>query len=159
MKSKLKIILLFIVGIISITAINVLRKDSAEHDKNKLIDNLISEDRQEQKQEPFANYLQKVSDDTNKKCPITINKYTRLDNTHILSGNTIQYNYTLVDFEKGEADIKLIEKEFTNTILNDVKTNPKLKILRDKNITITYYYKDKNGEFLYNFKVTPNMYK
>jgi len=83
MKSKLKIILLFIVVIISVTALNVLRKDSTKYNKNKLINNILSEDKQNQ--ETFTDYLQKVSDNTNKKCPMAIDKYTRLDNTLVLS--------------------------------------------------------------------------
>lgn len=152
MKSKIKIVLLFIVAIISVTAFNVLKKDSIEHNKNKQTEKELN-------QESITDYLQKVSNDTNKKCPITVNKNTRLDNTLILSGNTIQYNYTLVDFEKGSADIKLIEEEVTNAILNDVRTNPGMKLLRDGNVTMSYYYKDMNGEFVYNYKVTPDMYK
>lgn len=157
MKSKIKIVLLFIVAVISVTAFNVLRKDSIEHNKKEQIEK--SELKDKLNQESFADYLQKVSDETNKKCPMTIDKNTRLDNTLVLSGNTIQYNYTLVNFEKGSADIELIEKEFTKILLNDVRTNPGLKIFRDRNITMSYYYKDMNGDFVYNYKVTPDMYK
>ncbi|PKQ44592.1 hypothetical protein [Confluentibacter flavum] len=157
MKSKIKIVLLFLVAVVSITAFNVLKKDSTKYNKIKQIESSQSEDKINQ--ESFSDYLQKVSDDTNKKCPMTVDENTRLDNTLVLSGNTIQYNYTLVNFEKGSVDIDLIEKEFTNIILNDVRTNPGLKIFRDKNITMSYYYKDMNGDFVYNYKVTPDLYK
>jgi hypothetical protein len=88
-----------------------------------------------------------------------VNKYTRLDNTSVLSGNTIQYNYTLVDFEVGSVDLKIIEDSLTEPILNDVKTNPSLKTFRDRSVTFSYYYKDKNGLFVYNYKVTPELYE
>lgn len=156
MKTKIKLVLFFIVTAISISTFRVMKKDSSDYKEKKLNEKSLSVE--QLSEETFSGFLQKVSDDINKKCPMTVNKDTRLDNTLVLSGNTIQYNYTLVNFEIGTEDIKLIEKNFTDMILNDVRTNPGLKIFRDKNITMSYYYKDKNSVFVLNYKVTPDLY-
>lgn len=44
-------------------------------------------------------------------------------------------------------------------VLNFVKTNPQMKMLRDNNLTLNYFYKDKNGVYLFQIPVTPDQYK
>lgn len=90
---------------------------------------------------------------------MVIDSDTRLDNTIVLSQNTLQYNYTWVNMEKRTTDIDYIEKNFAPIVIENVKTNPGLKMFRDRNVTLSYYYKDKNGKFVYLLKITPKMYK
>lgn len=40
-----------------------------------------------------------------------------------------------------------------------VKTNPGLKNFRENKVTMSYYYKDKNGKFLIKLKFNPDSYK
>lgn len=103
--------------------------------------------------------LFKASTEINKKCPAVIDEDTRLDNTVVLSNRTVQYNYTMVNYEVENMDLKLIKEQFTPILLNQTKTNPGLKLFRDNNVTISYYYKDKNGKFILNYKATPELYK
>jgi len=42
--------------------------------------------------------------------------------------------------------------------INNVKTNPDLKIYRDNKVTMAYNYKDKNGIFVLKISVTPGLY-
>ena len=149
MKTNIKRILLGVLGVIVFLAVRVLKKDYKEY-KNKenqeqtLEDGKVSD-------EKFSNFLQEVS--------MVVDKDTRLDNTVVLSNKTIQYNYTLVNLEKENTDVELLKEQFTPLLLKDVKTNPGLKTFRDRDVTLSYYYKDKNGDFILNFKATPELYK
>ncbi len=157
MKTNIKRILLGIGGIILILAVRVLKKDYREYNAKENQEQTL--EREEESDEMFIDFLYKVSAEINKKCPMVVDKDTRLDNTLVLSNKTIQYNYTLVNLEKEETDIEVLEKEFIPLLLKDVKTNPGLKIFRDRDVTLSYYYKDKNGDFILNFKATPELYK
>ena len=97
--------------------------------------------------------------DLNKSCPIMVDKYTRLDNAVALPYNVFQYNYTLVANEKVGLNIDTVRKYIEPGIINNVKTNPEMKIFRDLGTTIEYKYCDKNGVFVLIISVTPNMYR
>ncbi len=60
--------------------------------------------------------------------------------------------------EKATTDISYLENYLRPTLINTVKTNPDMKINRDNKTTMGYYYKDKNGEFLFKILVTPDLY-
>ena len=49
----------------------------------------------------FDKQMMKTASEINKSCPIMVDAETRLDNTVALPNKTIQYNYTLVNIEKG----------------------------------------------------------
>ncbi len=102
--------------------------------------------------------LQNMAQEINKKCPMVINKDTRLNNVAILSNKTVRYNYTLVNLNVDKIDADLLKKESATILNNDVKTNTGLKILRSYNVTFSYYYADKYGKFIFEHKVTPSIY-
>ena len=102
--------------------------------------------------------LQNMAQEINKKCPMVINKDTRLNNVAILSNKTVRYNYTLVNLNVDKIDADLLKKESATILNNDVKTNTGLKILRSYNVTFSYYYTDKYGKFIFEHKVTPSIY-
>ena len=106
----------------------------------------------------FDKVMMQNASELNKNCPIMIDKYTKLDNVIALPNNTFQYNYTLVDIIKAEVNSDTIRKYIEPGIMNYVKTNPEMKIFRDNKTTINYYYKDKNGVFVLNITVTPEIY-
>ena len=87
-----------------------------------------------------------------------VDKETRLDNAVALPNNIFQYNYTLINMEKATTDINRIETYLTPIVINGVKTNPEMKFNRENKTTMGYYYKDKNGEFLFKILVSPDLY-
>jgi hypothetical protein len=100
-----------------------------------------------------------VASELNKSCPIMIDRETRLDNAVAMPDKVFQYNYTLINLDKSEVIIDTLKKYVEPGIINNVKTNPDLKFYRDNKITMNYYYRDKDGEFVYKLSVTPDMYK
>jgi len=110
------------------------------------------------KQPSFDKVMVQAASEINKNCPMMVDQYTRWDNAVVLPGKILQYNYTLVDLEKSEVNLDTVKKYVEPGIINNVRTNPDMKIYRDNNTTFIYYYKDKNGVFVYKFPVTPDMY-
>lgn len=102
--------------------------------------------------------MMQAASDINKSCPIMVDQETRLDNVVALPGNVFQYNYTLVNMEKAAIDIAALESQLKPILINNVKTNPDVKINRDHKTTMGYTYKDMNGEFLFKIMVTPDLY-
>jgi hypothetical protein len=88
-----------------------------------------------------------------------VDEYTTLKNVVVLPNKTIQYNYTLVGITKAEVKIDTVKKYFFPGVLQNVKTNPVMKLFRDNKVTINYSYSDKNGEFVIDYVIKPEMYE
>jgi len=101
----------------------------------------------------------KTASEINKSCPMMIDSDTRLDNAISLPSNIFQYNYTLVNMEKETIDIDMLKGYLEPNITNFVRTNPDMKFQREKKVTVNYYYKDKNGNYLFKISVTPEQYE
>jgi hypothetical protein len=88
-----------------------------------------------------------------------VDSLTRLDNTVALPNKVFQYNYSLIPATKESIDFEGLKTYLTPRILNDVKTNPGMKYVRDNKVTVNYSYKDMNGEFLFLISVKPEDYQ
>jgi len=107
----------------------------------------------------FNKQLKNIANEINKTCPIVVDQYTRLDNVSVLPNKVLQYNYTLINISKDEVNMDTVDKYIKPTILNSVKTDPSMKYQREHEITLSYHYRDKNGNFVMKYDVTPSMYK
>ncbi|MEQ9375004.1 MAG: hypothetical protein RIG68_07505 [Imperialibacter sp.] len=106
----------------------------------------------------YDQQMMSAASEINKSCPMMVDQETRLDNAVALPENVFQYNYTLVNMEKASTDASQLENYLKPILINNVKSNPDMKINRDNKTTMGYYYKDKNGEFLFKVLVTPDLY-
>jgi len=103
--------------------------------------------------------LMKMASELNKSCPIMVDAETRLDNMVVLPNKTFQYNYSLVNIGREDIDTLYIKNFLEPNIVNNIKTNPQMKELRDKKVTLQYYYKDRNGAYLFMISVKPKQYE
>lgn len=106
----------------------------------------------------FDKVMMKMASEMNESCPIMIDQATRLDNVAALPDNTLQYNYTLIGWVKDSVDLNAFEAYMQPMLLNQIKTNPDLKIYRDHETTLAYSYKDMNGAFIQKFSISADMY-
>ena len=102
--------------------------------------------------------MRKTATEINKLCPILVDSETRLENTIVLPSNVFQYNYTLMNIEKGSIDIALLKNEMEPDITNFVCTSPDMKVLRDNKVTINFQYSDKDGNHLFTISVASKLY-
>ncbi len=103
--------------------------------------------------------LKKVAEEVNKSCPMTVDSETRLDNTLFKPESTLQYNYTLVNYEKADLNVDTLINNMRPNILNLIKTNPDLESLRKLDVTFEYSYRDKSGASVCQIVITPDDYK
>lgn len=103
--------------------------------------------------------LEKAISEVNKNCPVMVDEYTRLDSASVISDNSMQYNYTLINTELAQVNQDTVKKYVFPEIINNVKTSPDLKVFRDLKTTFIYSYRDKNGLAILKFPVTPEMYE
>ncbi|SHF84608.1 zinc ribbon domain-containing protein [Dysgonomonas macrotermitis] len=103
--------------------------------------------------------MMETASELNKSCPVMIDSETRLDNTSALPNNTFQYNYTLINWEKDSLDVAALEDYLEPNLINNAKTNPQMKSLRDNNVILNYSYRDRTGIHLFIISVKPDQYK
>jgi len=107
----------------------------------------------------LASELKEVALELNKQTPIKVDEYTRLDSVSTIGKTNLIYYYSLYDLEKSEVNIDTVNKYVRPTIIENAKTRPEMKVYRDNNITLDYKYYDKNGVFVTEISVTPDLYK
>jgi hypothetical protein len=91
----------------------------------------------------------------NEKFPKMIDPEIRCDSVIALPNKTLQYNLTLINYSKNELDIDEFKNQIYPKILNNIKTNPDMRILRKNKVTIIFLYKDKDdyeiSKIVYNY--------
>ena len=103
--------------------------------------------------------LSEMASEMNKTCPMNVDEYTTLKNVVALPNKTVQYNYILVGITKAEVKLDTVKKYLFPGVLQNVKTNPGMKLFRDNKVTLNYYYSDKDGKFVTEYIVKPEMYE
>lgn len=107
---------------------------------------------------PFDKQMKEAAIEVNKKCPMVVDEYSRLDSASAIDDKNFLYYYTLVDIEKSEVNLDTVNKYIRPNIISNVKNTPELKVFRDNKVTIDYNYYDKNGVFVTKISVTPEIY-
>lgn len=108
-------------------------------------------------EKPVEEQLQALSSGLSEKCPVMVDDITRLDSVRS-EGLVLNYFYTLVDADKDMGDFAGVRPQIEAQILEQVKTNPDMKALRESRVTFGYIYYDRNGKRLFEFKITPGQY-
>ena len=98
---------------------------------------------------PYEKQLHMLSEEINKGCPIQVDQQTRLDNTEIVGKNEFRYNYTLTSLEKGNFDEADLKQYLSAQILANVKDNEGMRLFREQKTRLSYHYKDRTGQLLF----------
>src|SRR5450759_1934194 len=106
----------------------------------------------------IQNKLKQVANEVNKGCPRIIDSETRLDNAGAFSNRTLLYNFTLVNKERSQIDTLMLKSSMEPSIINQFKTSPIFELARQNHLTIKYYFKDRNGIYLFTISITPDKY-
>jgi len=103
--------------------------------------------------------LNRESEQLNRNCPAMIDQDTRLDNTMVMVNNTFQLNLTLINVDKQTANTNEIRQYIEPSIVEYVRTNTDLSVLRENRTAICFFYRDKNGNYLFSITVKPEQYE
>lgn len=107
--------------------------------------------------EKLEKKLQKITTELNKLTPKLIDDFTRIDSVSSKGEESITYHYTLVNLQKQDIQVDTVNKYLKFQIIEKVKTQSELKFFRDNDILMNYKYYDKNGEFVTEISVTPDL--
>ena len=99
-----------------------------------------------------------ISNEINKRAPITVDSMTRLDNVQALTGKRLQYNYTITNADIDQIDTSILKSNTKETMSNMLKTNPKSKYFRDNEIDIVVNYVDQKGIYVCNLTIPSKEY-
>jgi hypothetical protein len=104
--------------------------------------------------------LMQTSGEINKHCPIIIDSTTRLDNTGVLAGKYLAYNYTLLQYaDEVRSDTAYYKKAMSENMLNMVKTNPRLAAAKKEGIGFAATWYDSSGSYICSLVIQPEDYK
>ncbi len=87
-----------------------------------------------------------------------IDKEIRFDSGQVLPNKVFQYNYTVVNYDKTELNVKGLRRDVEPVLKERIKTSPEMQILKDNKATIQYKYNDKKGETLFIISFQPEQY-
>jgi hypothetical protein len=103
----------------------------------------------------FDQKLVEACADLNRKCPMMVDRETRLDSTSIGPARTWHYHYTLVHFKKEQLNLAKLEGVMQPPILKAYRTSPDLVDFRSYGVTLVYEYSDVDGVYLFAITVGP----
>jgi len=107
----------------------------------------------------FDKQLMAVASEINKNCPFMVDSETRMDNTMALPETVFQYNYTMINAERSMIDTVEAKAILTPPIVNQLKTNPRMKVFREHHVNMNYLYKDKNGLYIMMISILAEQYE
>jgi hypothetical protein len=105
--------------------------------------------------DPVEQFAAKI----NFKCPIMVDVDTRMDSVHILPDSTFQYNYTLVNRDKENIDIRGLTAYIGSQLMETVQHSSTMKFHRDQQLRMIFYYRDRNGDFVTQIIIEPEDYQ
>lgn len=108
-----------------------------------------------------ANNITQLEDlvhQNNARCPIMIDEYTRMDSITLLPAKHVLFNMT-VGLKKEDINLDVVKPIIDSAVINDVRNMPVFEAYRQFRTTIVYFYKDREGMFLFSVKVTPDEYQ
>jgi len=106
----------------------------------------------------FDEVMRQSAIESGKNCPILVSQQMKLDKVVAMPDNVFSYDYTLLNFEKSQVNEDTLKKYVEPCIINEVKTNPDMKNLRESRVTFAYSFMDKNGELVLKLLITPDNY-
>lgn len=100
----------------------------------------------------------RVANDINLHTPIIIDSTTRFDRVNVLPGDVFQYNYTLLTLELSQIDTILLKTSGRQSMIEQLKRDPKISTFRDNHIVVQSIYVDKNGKYVATVSISPTEY-
>jgi hypothetical protein len=84
------------------------------------------------------------------------------DNVSALPERKFQYNFTITNLLKADADTTLIRSFIRHNkpvLTKAVRSDSTMIFFRQQKVTLIYIYRDKHGDYLYNITVKPEDYQ
>ncbi len=97
-----------------------------------------------------------LAHELNKQATKMVDEVTRLEGVEPLPNRTLLYKYSLITKTASGIPLDALNQHVRPGVVKRYKTLPEMKIFRDNGITITYQYRDKEGQLIGDFSVGPS---
>lgn len=95
----------------------------------------------------------------NDRCPEWVDSESRLDSVLLSKEGQVFYYYSLPTRESNFINATSFTAFLLPEIIDNVRSNPDLRMHRDSSLTFVFNYRDQNGESITEFMVGPERYK
>jgi hypothetical protein len=106
-----------------------------------------------------ANTLASATEIINSRCPEMVDVESRLDSVLFSDEGHLAYYYTLLERDKININPAAFNAYLLPGIIDNIRTNPDLRMHRDSSVTMVFNYRDRQGEFITEFLVGPGRYR
>lgn len=104
---------------------------------------------------PVGRQLDNLANSINKRCPLVVDSATTLNNCSAGSGNRLHFNYQINTVNKEEVDTVSLIVSCRKEMINRMKTDPSLAVLKNNDVSISASYYDKTGKYICSVAVLP----
>jgi hypothetical protein len=95
----------------------------------------------------------------NDRCPEMVDEETRLDSVLLNHEDQLIYYYSLPNKVSSGINPSAFNAFLLTGIIDNVRSNPDLRMHRDSSITFVFNYRGRNGELITEFSVAPERYR
>lgn len=95
----------------------------------------------------------------NERCPEMVDVETRLDSVLLSQEGELVFFYTLPKRESPTIDPVAFEAFMMPEILDNIRTNPDLRMHRDSSLTMVFIYRGSKGERIAELSLGPEYYR
>jgi len=95
--------------------------------------------------EMSTNQLRGFANEVNRRVPMMMDEYTRLDGADA-GKNLLTYKFTLLNVQIHKVNVRKLESKLAIQVIKNVCN--RLQVLIKRGVTIQYYYRDVNGQKL-----------
>ena len=97
-----------------------------------------------------------LADQINKQGNKMVDEITRLDGAEALPNRTLLYKYSIITKTSSEIPPDGLNRIIRRDVVRKYNTLPEMKMFRDNGVTITYRYRDKEGQLIGDISVGPS---
>jgi len=106
-----------------------------------------------------ARNLAAATEFINERCPEQVDPETRMDSVTLSREGELVFFYTLPNKEKSGINPESFTAYMLGAIVKNVRTNRDLKMHRDSSVVMKFNYRDRNGELITDFSLSPERYR
>jgi hypothetical protein len=103
--------------------------------------------------------LNEMASNLNVSTPVMLDRFTRFDSASVTKDNEFCYYYTILNTTNADSLFKELGQGISEKIRSQVASSPDLRIFRENDVTLRYFYRDSLQNVVHDITVTPDQYK
>ena len=103
--------------------------------------------------------LNEMASNLNGSTPVMLDRFTRFDSASVTKDNEFCYYYTILNTTNADSLFSELKQTISENIRSQVASSPDLRIFRDNDVTLRYFYRDSLQNVVHDITVTPAQYK